>query len=352
MVPPPFPLLSQRPARLGIVGLGWAATHAHLPALTQLRSNGRAFELAALCDLDAARLQAVGAAWPEAQCASRAEGLLSDRSLDGLLILTHPHSSGSLLQEARKLPRPIFVEKPVVDNLASAARLVGAVGDAGAIIQVGYNRRHQPLFARFSELTRALPRPLHLRVQFWRSCRSAAHFYLDTIVHPIELLIGLFGPLRVEHAFRIEDAATHIDAGWQVLLSPEEHEDVTAEIDIRPNTGIDVERYTSIGAGRSVVWQYPFHAPAAMESSLKVIENGIPQVLTATPLRADNVAQNCIEQGFVSQMDQFLAIAAGQCTRPTCTLGHAAEAIETYFGICGKLQPLRLRAALARTSRT
>jgi predicted dehydrogenase len=148
---------SQR-VRVGIVGLGAVAQAVHLPLLDRL---GAQFRIAAIADLSAALVEAIGERYrvPVAERYLGIDALLTSRSIDALIILTSgSHGAATLAGLDRGLP--VFVEKPLAFTLgeadAIAAALVPAPGRDGSAVQpprlqVGYMKLHDPAVVRALE---------------------------------------------------------------------------------------------------------------------------------------------------------------------------------------------------------
>jgi scyllo-inositol 2-dehydrogenase (NAD+) len=72
--------------------------------------------------------------------------VLADPAVHAVLITTPTPMHASLVEEAARAGKAIFVEKPVADSLQSADRVVRAVQEAGVACQVGFQRRYDPAY--------------------------------------------------------------------------------------------------------------------------------------------------------------------------------------------------------------
>jgi predicted dehydrogenase len=125
---------------IGIIGCGRAAMSLHLPALARVATA----RVAALADLDAARLAAAVRACPEAAAYSEAGELLDHPGLEAVLVATPPRWHRPLAEEAMARGLHVLVEKPVAGSPGEAAALVGAVAARDVRAAVGHNLRcHQ-----------------------------------------------------------------------------------------------------------------------------------------------------------------------------------------------------------------
>jgi myo-inositol 2-dehydrogenase / D-chiro-inositol 1-dehydrogenase len=80
--------------------------------------------------------------------AGNAEEILSDPSIDAVLICSSTDTHADLVVEAANAGKHIFCEKPIDHTLAKIDRALAAVKKAGVKLQVGFNRRFDASFAR------------------------------------------------------------------------------------------------------------------------------------------------------------------------------------------------------------
>lgn len=316
--------------RLGLVGLGWVTANCHLPALRQLSNLGWPIELVAICDRDDATLRAVASDWPSAETGHDPQALLSRTDLDGVLILTHPESSCLLLQRALECQRPVFVEKPVALTPSELRHCVTMASDRAIPVQVGYNRRFQP-FAR--ELVRHSAElaggELHVRSQFWRAARTEQHFFQDTLVHSLDFLSHLLGPLQVSgvRTWPQSESRTTLADGWRIDFISKREPRTTAEIDIRPAIGWDNETTELLASRRSLSLQYPHPSTTEVYARLTRHENGESTILGECRISPTDMISRCYHCGFINQMAEFVLLCAGKLAAPGCGLQEAIEAL-------------------------
>lgn len=103
-------------------------------------------ELAAICDIrEDALKECVGA---DQICKGYTDfhEMLKSEKIDILSICTPPATHYSILKECVKFPiKAVFCEKPLADNVKEAAKMVELCRKAGIILQVGHQRRFDPL---------------------------------------------------------------------------------------------------------------------------------------------------------------------------------------------------------------
>lgn len=136
---------TEDPVRLGSIGLGWWGTEL---AHAATRSGARI----TACFARTQTSRAEFAARHSCRIASSVEDLLSDPSVEGVLLAT-PHSSHvPLIEAAAAAGKHVFVEKPLALDYRSGKRAVDAAASAGVLLQVGHNRRRQPAVRRMRSM--------------------------------------------------------------------------------------------------------------------------------------------------------------------------------------------------------
>jgi myo-inositol 2-dehydrogenase / D-chiro-inositol 1-dehydrogenase len=110
-------------------------------------------ELALVCDIDAARAEAVAQRYG-AQTASVQQALASD-AIDGVLIASATPTHADLLEQAVMAGKAVYCEKPIDLSLDRARDVVEKISPVQVPITVGFNRRfdrsHQQLKAQLRQ---------------------------------------------------------------------------------------------------------------------------------------------------------------------------------------------------------
>ncbi len=81
--------------------------------------------------------------------------ILADPSVEAVLICSATNTHARIITEAAQAGKQIFCEKPIDHNLAAIDSALAAVAEAGVTLQVGFNRRFDPNFARVRALVEA-----------------------------------------------------------------------------------------------------------------------------------------------------------------------------------------------------
>lgn len=139
------------------------------------------------------------------------EAALADPEVDAVVLAT-PHTQHTdQIVAAAKAGKPVFSEKPLGVDAASAARAAQACADAGVTLGVGYNWRFQPALRKIRELIDdgTLGRVLHIEGNFcgpsvyrfpeghWRHDRTEgpAGGMTGRGVHVVDAMLHLAGPI-------------------------------------------------------------------------------------------------------------------------------------------------------------
>jgi predicted dehydrogenase len=138
-------------ARIGVIGTGWWATYAHLPALL---ANPRA-EVVALADPSAERLAQAGERFGIGAQFADYRAMLEQVELDGVIVAT-PHATHyAIAHDVLAAGRPLLLEKPMVLRAAEAHALVQLAHDRDVPLVIGYPyhfvEQHRQLRARIAE---------------------------------------------------------------------------------------------------------------------------------------------------------------------------------------------------------
>jgi len=121
--------------RIGLIGAGRiGSSHARLVAE---RVPGARLAMVADTRPSAAR----GLAEPFGAEAVEDPAALLEADLDAVLIAASSQAHSELIVAAAHAGKAVFCEKPASMTLVEADRALGAVGEAGTILQVGFNRR-------------------------------------------------------------------------------------------------------------------------------------------------------------------------------------------------------------------
>jgi predicted dehydrogenase len=134
-------------ARIGIIGTGWWATHAHLPSLTSYADA----EVIGVADIDGERARISADAFGVENAFSNHMELLALEP-DGVIVVTPHHTHYRLVKDSLLAGADVMVEKPMVLDPVEARELVELAASQKLNLHVGY-----PFpFTRHSRFLRSL----------------------------------------------------------------------------------------------------------------------------------------------------------------------------------------------------
>jgi predicted dehydrogenase len=126
-------VIRREPARVGLVGTGWWATHMHLPALV---SNPDA-EIVGVCDVNGARAREVADRFDVPYAVTSVSQLLA-LGLDAVVVATPHDAHYEPAAAAISAGVDVLVEKPMTIDAKEAWDLVGRAKAAGVALHVGH----------------------------------------------------------------------------------------------------------------------------------------------------------------------------------------------------------------------
>src|SRR3954451_5788300 len=141
---------SWRRVRVGVIGCGEVTQIIHLPTLSALADR---FDVTALCDVDVTVLSRVADLWGVERRFQDAQALVESRDVDAVLIANPDEYHAETALAAIAAGKDVLVEKPMCLGVRECDEIVAAARSAGAVVQVGYMRRHA---AALAEARRAL----------------------------------------------------------------------------------------------------------------------------------------------------------------------------------------------------
>jgi predicted dehydrogenase len=131
--------VSGEPVRVGVVGLGYWG-----PNLARNFDRLPDAELAWICDGSQQARARWSEAFPRARATADLDDLLSDESLDAVVVATDVPSHAGLAERALAAGKHCFVEKPLAISVADAERVVAAAERAGRVLMVGHLLEYHP----------------------------------------------------------------------------------------------------------------------------------------------------------------------------------------------------------------
>ena len=221
--------------RVALLGAGNHCRNNHAPALRHfMAEHAGAVELAAVCDLDAAKGERFREAFGFRRAFSDIDAMLDAAELDAIVaVMPIP----AILPVARQLfarGLPVLMEKPLGQDMAEARAIVAAAGATGCPVMVSMNRRYDPAVLRARDWMSGLGplRAIH-GVQL-RHRRVEAPFLWGTAIHVLDLMVHLAGPLRLRAG---SAAAAPFEAGVSRMAVLDGGDGIVGSVHILPCCG-------------------------------------------------------------------------------------------------------------------
>ena len=299
---------------IGLLGAGRIGTlHGR-----NVAANPRA-RLAAVADAVASSADTLGR---ELGAPARSvEAILSDPSIDALLICTSTDTHADLIEAGARAGKAVFCEKPVDLSSERIKACLEVVDEAGTPLMIGFNRRFDPHFANLKgrvaageigtvELVTILSRdPSPPPVSY--IARSGG-LYRDMMIHDLDMARFLLGEEPVE-----------VHAVGSSLVDPAigEAGDVdTAAVLLKTASG----KICQISNSRRATYGYDqrveVHGSKGMIRAHNMLENAV-ETATADGFRAAPVLNFFLERytpAYRRELDHFLdCVASGQAATPT-----------------------------------
>jgi myo-inositol 2-dehydrogenase/D-chiro-inositol 1-dehydrogenase len=241
----------EEPIRVGLIGAGQMGFwHARC-----LAHDIQQAELAAVVDPNEEAARRVAALAPGARWFASPEAVLSDPSIQAVVIVSSDATHAEIIEGAAQAGKDIFCEKPLATSLAEADAALAAVASHGVKLQIGFQRRFDPAHQRAREIIAAGELgPVELAVATTRDPLEAgrpgpggnAAIFIQTTIHDLDSLRFLTG---------LEVAQVYATGSYFGEGSPEKDEVDTTAVILRFQTGA----LATITDSRRAVYGYDVH---------------------------------------------------------------------------------------------
>lgn len=135
-------------ARIAVVGAGWWATTAHIPAVQE---DPQA-QLVAICDRNPEKLKAAADAYGVATTYTDLDEMLAHAQLDGAIVVTNHASHYAVAKRCLEAGLHVVIDKPMTLYAWEAQTLVELAEAQGRELLVGYPYNYTPYAIRSREL--------------------------------------------------------------------------------------------------------------------------------------------------------------------------------------------------------
>ncbi len=134
------PVARRAKPRIGLIGAGSFATGTIVPGLLDA-----GFEPGAVASAGGLSAADAGRRFGFARVAGDAEEVIGADEIDLVVIATQHDSHAALAASALSAGKPVYVEKPLALDLEGVRAIRDAQEKSGALLLVGFNRRHSPV---------------------------------------------------------------------------------------------------------------------------------------------------------------------------------------------------------------
>ena len=208
--------------RFAILGLGMALKP-HIRSLEELSDR---LEIAACYTPSPERRKAFSAAHAH-PVVGDLDAIMSDRSIDAVIILTPPNTHLELVERCAAAGKHVLLEKPIDGTVARARRAVEAMERAGCRLAIVLQHRFRTVSRRLAELVRSgeLGRLVSgsASIRWWRppeyfaqpgrgmKARDGGGVLLTQAIHTLDLFQSLAGDIAEVSAFAATSPLRKID---------------------------------------------------------------------------------------------------------------------------------------------
>ena len=137
--------------RAAVIGYGGIGS-AHTACIAQGKVPG--MQLAAVCDVNPAKLAVVAERFPGVRCAADFHDLL-DGSIDAVIIAVPHPMHCEIAAECLRAGLHVLTEKPLDVSVTAAKKAVLAAQESGRVFAVMLNQRTSPIFQRAREIVQS-----------------------------------------------------------------------------------------------------------------------------------------------------------------------------------------------------
>lgn len=189
--------------RIGIIGAGRIGRiHAE-----NLATRVAGVEAVVISDTRSEAAEAAGRDFGIPKAVAEHRKILDDASIEAVVICSPTDTHAAMISEAAAAGKQIFCEKPVDLDFETARGAVAAAESAGVKLQIGFNRRFDPDFARVRELVAdgAVGQPHIVKITSRDPepppldyLKVSGGLFLDMMVHDFDMARFLAGEEVVE----------------------------------------------------------------------------------------------------------------------------------------------------------
>jgi len=199
-----------KPTRVAMIGAGGMANAVHYPSLTSFPD----VEIAAICDLDEARLKATADKYEVEGRYTNYRKMVDEIAPDAVYVVGQPHIMYDIWTWCLAQGLNLYIEKPMGITLHQAQMLAHLAAEHKCITQVSFQRRACPMVVQlYNECLKRGP-IVHAECAFYK-CEpkpymQARDHMLDDGVHAIDTIRWMCGGPEKSEVVEIESRCKRI----------------------------------------------------------------------------------------------------------------------------------------------
>ncbi len=293
--------------RIGLIGCGSIVNQYYLPALKQLKEEGKA-ELVACCDMireKAEKAAEIGFG----KVYTDAEEMLSTEALDGVLVCVLPEHMTELAMKLAPYGIPMMLEKPPAMTTVQAKELAAVLKQHNILHQVAFNRHFIPVTVSLKKKLES-EKVRNIQVQMCRIKRIVPNFY-TTAIHSIDLLRFLAGQEYEAIDFFYQDMPEYGSDQSNYYLQCRFPDGTTGQITIMIESGILNERVFVSCKDAAYYANLPVWECSDSPGGITVYREDKIQEMEQGPA-IGGALENAVASGFYGEIENFLkSVASG-----------------------------------------
>jgi len=218
----------------------------HGPAFAKYAASHPHTELAACCDLDAAKAASYRQRFGFARHYTDVPEMLNTEKPDAVCLIAPVNVTCELSCRIMEMRYPLLMEKPPGMNVGETDRMIAVAERCGVPNQVAFNRRYTPLIRELKRrlATQFQPGEIqHLRYDFTRIGRKDVDFS-TTAIHGIDTVRFLAGSDYRYIRFRYQALPQFGATVANIFMDCEMASGATAHLNFCPMSGAVTERAT------------------------------------------------------------------------------------------------------------
>lgn len=303
--------------RVCVIGCGSLSSSAHGPSCRRYAMAHPDVELAACCDLDAARAEKYRATYGFGRAYTDFRAMLAAERPSAVCLMAPVSKTSELSCAVLAMGFPLIMEKPPGLNRAECLAMIAAAEKSGQPNQVAFNRRYAPLVRELKTRLETQCRPediQNLRYDFFRINRRDADF-ATTAIHGIDTVSFLVGAPYRRIRFRYQEFPALGPTVANIFMDCDMASGATAHLNFCPVTGVLIERATVTLFDHTYFLNVPIWQAYDSPGRLLHLERGaVKEDIDGGAL--EGAAEMYVASGFYGENASFFDdLRAGRCPR-------------------------------------